>query len=136
QRSEVLARGLRRIPLETTGGRQLTNCLRVDKLALWLAGGETSRIKEEYLPKVIAYQEELAPIAMRVFLRFAGISTAQIVPATDPRLVALAEQYDTLLDVATFLQEHMDAIRTTGEQMAGISLQLDNAVRLLESLAN
>lgn len=134
QRSEVLARGLRRIVLDTPGGPQLTNCLRIDKLALWLAGVETSRIKEEYRAKIIAYQEELAPVAMRVFLRFAGLPTAQLVPTTDPRLVALAEQYDTLMDVATFLQEHMAALHATGQQLAGISLRLDQAVRLLESL--
>lgn len=136
QRSEVLARGLRRISLDTPGGRQEANCLRVDKLALWLAGVETSRIKEEYRAKVIAYQEELAPVAMRVFLRFAGIPTTQLVPATDPRLAALAEQYDTLMDVASFLREHMEAIRATGEQMAGISIRLDEAVQLLESLTS
>src|SRR5437588_3178741 len=48
QRTNELALGLRRIPLVTKGGRQQINCLRVDKLGLWLAGIETARVKGEF----------------------------------------------------------------------------------------
>ena len=65
----------------------------------------------------------------------AGITTIQTVPTTDPQLTALAEQIDTLTDVATFLREHMEALLATSGQVSGISLQLDQAVQLLESLA-
>src|SRR5437588_5041897 len=43
KRTKELALGFRRIPLNTKGGRQVTNCLRLDKLGLWLAGIETAR---------------------------------------------------------------------------------------------
>lgn len=135
RRTEVLARGLGRIPLNTVRGRQVTYCLRLDKLGLWLAGIETTRIKPEFRAKIIAYQEELAPVAMRVFLRVAGLSTVDTVPAGDPRVTALAEQYDAVMDVARFLREHLDAILATTEQVSGLALRLDQAVQLLESLA-
>src|SRR4051794_24064639 len=76
QRTAELAKGLRRIPLDTPGGRQKVNCLRIDKLGLWLAGVETERVKGPFQAKLAAYHEELAPEAMRVFLRTVGMSAA------------------------------------------------------------
>lgn len=134
QRTRTLAKGLRRITIQTKGGLQRINCLRVDLVALWLAGVQTSSMKSEFRTRVEAYQEELAPIAMQVFLRIAGISLSQLVPSTDPRLTALAEQLDTLTDVTTFLREHMQAIMAEASQVTGISLKLDQAVHLLEFL--
>jgi hypothetical protein len=33
-----------------------------------------------------------------------------MVPTDDPRIAALAEQIDTLIDITTFLREHMQAM--------------------------
>lgn len=132
QRTRTLSKGLRLIPLKTKGGSQRVNCLRVDLVALWLAGVQTGSIKEEYRAKIEAYQDELAPVATQVFLRMAGMSLAQVVPNTDPQVVTLAEQIDTLTDVATFLREHMQSLLGTTEQIASIAPQLGQAVQLLE----
>jgi hypothetical protein len=132
-RTPTLARGLRMIPIDTRGGKQSINCLRVDKIALWLAGIEPTRVKPEYRAKIEAYQEELAPIAMQVFMRVAGITTSQLVPAVaDPQVAVLADQIDTLTDVVTFLREHMEALLASSGQ---VSLRLDQAISLLEALA-
>jgi hypothetical protein len=135
QRTAVLAKGLRAIPLRTRGGVQTVNCLRVDMVALWLAGAETGRMKPEFRAKVERYQEELAPVAMDLFMRLAGLRTADLVPAGgDPRIAALAEQIDDLGDVVAMLREHLASL-ATAEQVAGISLRLDQALALLGSLA-
>jgi hypothetical protein len=68
-RTPAPAKGVRRIPIKTGGGTQRINCLRVDKVAIWLAGIEPNRVKEPFRAKIEAYQEELAPVAMRVFMR-------------------------------------------------------------------
>jgi hypothetical protein len=134
KRTKALAKGLRRIVLATRGGSQRANCLRVDKVALWLGGVQTSTMKNaEFRGKIEAYQEELAPVATQVFMRVVGIRTAQVIPSTDPRVLALAEQIDTLIDVATFLREHMEAIL---EATGHVSMQLEQAVHLLEALAS
>lgn len=127
QRTPTLTKGLRRIPLKTAGGTQRINCLRVDRVALWLAGIEPSRVRPQFRAKIEAYQDELAPVAMRVFMRVMGLSTA---PAAtpDPRLAALAEQYDVLMAAATFIAEHMESLTAIPDQLA-------QAVTLLESLA-
>lgn len=135
KRTNTLAKGLRIIPIKTRGGNQRINCLRIDKIGLWLAGVQTGSIKSEFRAKIEAYQEELAPIATQLFLRIAGIATTQIVPSTDPQLAALAEQIDTLTDITTFLREHMESLLGAVGQIAGSSLRLDQAVQLLESLS-
>lgn len=132
-RTPTLAKGLRVIPLDTRGGTQPINCLRLDKVALWLAGLEPTRVKPEYRAKIEAYQEELAPVAMQVFLRVMGAQASAIVPGhADPQVAALAEQIDTLTDVVTFLRQHMEALLTSSGQ---VSVRLDQAIQLLEALA-
>jgi hypothetical protein len=133
QRMPTLSKGLRRIPLKTSGGIQRVSCLRVDKIALWLAGIEPTRVKEQFRAKIEAYQEELAPIAMRVFMHVIGIANP---PATDPRVAAIAEQYDVLMAAVTFIAEHMETIAAIPGQMQTISDQLAQAVALLEALTS
>jgi len=132
-RTPTLAKGLRVIPLDTRGGTQPINCLRLDKVALWLAGLEPTRVKPDYRAKIEAYQEELAPVAMQVFLRVMGAQASALVPTSpDPQVAVLAEQIDTLTDVVTFLREHMEALLASSGQ---VSVRLDQAISLLESLA-
>jgi hypothetical protein len=139
-RTPALEKGLRVIPLETRGGVQAMNCLRVDRVALWLAGVETSRIKPQFRAKIEAYQDELAPVAMQVFMRVLGVQPATpgaqapaVAPATP--IGEIAEQLDTLLGVVSFLREHLDAqFAATSEQIDTLSLRLDDAVALLEAL--
>ena len=131
--TKSLAKGLRRISLATRGGFQHANCLRVDKVALWLGGIQTNSMKhEEYRLKIEYYQDELAPAATQVFMRVFGVRTAQVIPTTDPLILAMAEQIDTLLSVATFLREHMQALLEASGQ---ISMQLEQAIHFLEAMA-
>src|SRR5579859_6588258 len=65
--TKSLSKGLRRIPIVTAGGNQRLNCLRVDKVALWLAGVQTNSMKsDEFRFKIETYQDELAPAATQV----------------------------------------------------------------------
>lgn len=139
-RTPILHRALRVIPLKTRGGVQLVNCLRVDKVALWLGGIETLSVKSEYRAKIEAYQDELAPVAMQVFMRVLGVQPAAT--ETQPPAVVsaaqvteIAEQLDMLLGVVTFLREHLDAqLAATSAQIGSLSLRLDDAIALLEAL--
>jgi hypothetical protein len=143
KRTSSLVKGLRRIPLQTRGGTQAINCLRVDRVALWLAGVETSRGKPTSRAKIEAYQDELAPVAMRVFLRVAGLRTQPLIPTdADPQITAIAEQIETLTDIVTFLREHMEALMAaSGQQATRLdaarrgSTRLDQTLSLLAGLA-
>jgi hypothetical protein len=68
-------------------------------------------------------------------MRVMGIHSGFQSDISDPRLAAILEQYDTLIDVALFLKEHMEALTGMPDQITTMSLQLDQAVNLLESLA-
>ena len=130
--TKALAKGLRRIPLTTRGGIQNLNCLRVDKVALWLGGAQTNMMKnEEFRLKIEAYQEELAPAATQVFMRVMGIRTRDSIPSTDPQIVALADQVDTLTEITALVREHMETLL---EAQGRTSMQLEQAIALLEAM--
>ncbi len=133
RRTRALNAGIRKIPLETRGGTQAVNCLSIDKVALWLAGIQTMQVSPGIREKIERYQDELAPVATRVFMQVMGIATTP--PAgVDPRLTILAEQYDVLMATAAFIAAHMESLAALPGQVTGVSAQLDQAVKLLESL--
>lgn len=138
-RTSTLAKGLRAIPLDTGSGIKATYCLRVDRVALWLGGIETSRIKPAYREKIEAYQDELAPVAMQVFMRSLGIQPAPQ-PPTAPAIInaEIAEirgQIETLYGVANLLQEHLAGLLPLPDQIAGLNDQMGQALAMLTALA-
>lgn len=137
KRTTTLAKGLRRIPLENLrGGVQATNCLRVDKVALWLAGVQTRQIKEQFRAKIEAYQEELAPVATEVFLRVIGFSTDTFVPTSaPPQAHDVATQIDALSDVINLLREHLTGLLSLPGKVDDVAGQLQQVVNILEALA-
>lgn len=138
QRRRVLARGLRLIPIETRGGVQRINCLRVDLIALWLAGVQTKGMKPDVAEKIEAYQEELAPIATQTFFRSLGLNSQTLVNARpnapDEMLQTLAQEIDNISDATNFMREHFQALSATTGKIPGISAQLEQVVHLLELL--
>ena len=133
QRTRTLSKGLRRIPIKTKGGFQQLNCLRIDLVALWLAGAQPGSIKSEFRAKIEAYQDELAPVATQVFMRVMGLRTRDITPSTDPQILALADRVDTLTEITTLVREYMETLL---EAQGHTSMQLEQAIHLLEALTN
>lgn len=149
RRTKALNKGLRRVLLDTKGGEQLIYCLRIDRVALWLGGLQTDNLKEEFRPKIELYQDELAPVATKVFMRVLNINNAALTVAApeppviskqqaeiDQTLVALLEQLRIITGVSTFLQEHVEGILETRGQVTEMSFKLDNAIQMLEALTN
>ncbi|HLX56148.1 MAG TPA: phage antirepressor N-terminal domain-containing protein [Ktedonobacteraceae bacterium] len=131
QRTRTLSKGLRRIPIKTKGGFQHLNCLRIDLVALWLAGVQPASIKGEIRAKIEAYQDELAPVATQVFLRMMGLQTREVIPTTDPHILALTNRVDALTEITALVREYVEALL---EAQGQTSMQLDQAVQLLEAL--
>jgi hypothetical protein len=139
-RTPSLNRSLRIIPLQTRGGVQRVNCLRVDKVALWLAGVETNSVNPRFRDKIEAYQEELAPVAMRVFLRVMDVPDApQVTSARDMQaagqVAQLVEQIDAMSGAVSLMREHLAALLALPGQVQDLSEQMSQAVTMLESLA-
>ena len=67
QRHAVLSKGLMALDIQTTGGVQSLQCLKLSLLPLWLSGVQASRIKPELQEQLIRYQEEAADVLWRAF---------------------------------------------------------------------
>lgn len=67
QRHAVLDKGLVTLEVQTAGGPQQLQCLKLSLLPLWLSGLQTRRVKEEIQEKLIRYQEEAADVLWRAF---------------------------------------------------------------------
>lgn len=67
QRHAVLNDALVTLTIETAGGPQPVQCLRIDVLPLWLSGVQASRVKEELREKLIRYQKEAAIVLWQAF---------------------------------------------------------------------
>ena len=121
-RTRPLARGLRQIPLKAAnGGTYPTYCLQLDRVALWLAGIETERLKPEFQGKIEAYQDELAEVATQIFFQHMGM------PANPP----LERQ---LTDLIVRLEQQETTLETVVRLLERIAAQTDHAVELLELL--
>lgn len=88
---------------------------------------------DEFRIKIETYQEELTPAATQVFMRVLGLRTRDIIPSSDPQIIALADQVDTLTEITTLVREHMETLL---EAQGRTSMQLEQAVHLLEALTN
>src|SRR5436853_2463646 len=66
-RHAVLSQGLITLTVQTDGGPQQVQCLKLSLLPLWLAGVQASRVKEELQDKLILYQTEVAEVLWRAF---------------------------------------------------------------------
>lgn len=133
RRTTTLQKGLCRMVLQTPGGPQPTYCLRVDKVGLWLAGAETKRMEnEEYRQKIDAYQERLAPIATEVFLQVVLDSGQQLIRSYDPVLAILAQQTETLNEIAGFLREHTAMLQAQVDHLEGRQQELVNQVAKID----
>lgn len=67
QRHTIMNRGLIALTVDTEGGPQTIQCLRLDLLPLWLSGIQASRVKPELQEKLIRYQEEAATVLWDAF---------------------------------------------------------------------
>ncbi len=110
QRTRTLSKGLRHIPIQTKGGFQHLNCLRIDLIALWLAGVQPGSIKNEIRVKIEAYQDELAPVATQVFMRVMGLQIREVIPTTDSQVLALANRVDALTEITALVREYLETL--------------------------
>lgn len=76
----VLGRGLVTLTVETAGGVQEMQCLRLDLIPLWLAGINAKRVAPGVQEKLVQYQAEAATVLWEAF-------RPEILPAGDPALV-------------------------------------------------
>jgi len=133
RRDEVLSAALRFVRVTRTnsaGGNPNVLCIPLEYLPGWLFGITPARVKPELAAKITRYRRDCFRVLWDAF------QPAVLVPfvPTDPRLVEMAEQIDSLAGTAAFLREHMADIVATAGHIADVSGRLDQTVSLLEAI--
>lgn len=122
QSHAVLSKGLIAISVETSGGPQEVQCLRLDLLPLWLASVPASKTKAEIKEKLIRYQTEAAQALWHAF-------KPQIIIET-------STQADNDANIAQLerLVEQSRAITRMAEEQLAQARRINEAARLVKSM--
>lgn len=110
---EVLNEGLTEIAIQTEGGPQKAQCLRLDLLPLWLSGIQAARTKPEVREKLIRYQHEAASVLWQAFKPQIIIEEPSKVLAasTDAELAQLQQIADMGRAIVRMAEEQMELRR-------------------------
>jgi hypothetical protein len=131
QHHAVLSKGLVMLALQTDGGIQQVQCLRVDLLPLWMSGLHASRVKAEIRAKLIHYQEEAAVVLWQAFRPQILAEEATIVPADDTEAILelrrIAEMARAIADMA---EQQIELQR----QQHLLHRRLDTAARVIHGM--
>lgn len=125
QRHAVLSDALVTLAVETPGGPQEVQCLRVDALPLWLSGLQASRIKDQQLrDKLIRYQREAANVLWQAFRgQIIRHESSDPVVTTDAELAQLQQIVEMGHAIARMAQEQIEQRR-----------RMDAAARLVKGI--
>ncbi len=119
----VLKQGLIDLTLDTGGGRQSAQCLRIDLIPLWLAGVNANRVGADVRNKLILYQAEVASVLWQAFKH-------DIVPATE---LAAQERpksgAELALDIATAIQHLAQQQLDIERRLEGVHGRMDSMAR-------
>ena len=114
----VLSHGYQALEVETGGGKQVTQCLRLDLIPLWLAGINANRVAPTVQAKLIQYQAEAATVLWQAF-RPEILPSAELTSASDKSGAALA--YEIATAVQHLARQQMEIEQRLGgriDQMA------------------
>ena len=125
QRHEVLKDGLLTVPVQTEGGTQAMQCLRLDLLPLWLAGIQAKRVKDALREQLIRYQREAAQVLWREFrAQILVAGPGQEAPAElSPAMVQLHQIAEMGRAIVAMAEQQMEIQR----QQQALSGRIDKA---------
>lgn len=107
QQHRVLSSGLKLIRVQTAGGEQEMQCLRLDLIPFWLAGLNPNRVKDEKMrEKLELYQRECADVLWDAF-RPAG-QPSSVALASQGELSPAAQAYETAMALAALARQQMN----------------------------
>jgi hypothetical protein len=93
QRHSVLREGLITLTIQTAGGPQAAQFLRLDLMPLWLSGVQAERVKEEIRAQLTRYQREAAQALWQAFRHQIVVEdTEAITRAADPLAIQQLQQ--------------------------------------------
>ncbi len=130
QRHEVLNKGLVTLTVETEGGAQSAQCLRIDLLPLWMAGLHASRVKAELRDKLVHYQEEAAVILWQAFKPQILVDQRAVEPVDDQVIKQLQQIVELGYAIARMGEQQIELQR----QQRALSGRVDTAARVIRDV--
>lgn len=118
QRHEVLREGLVTVPVQTEGGVQQMQCLRLDLLPLWLSGVQAKRVKEHLQEQLIHYQREAAQVLWREFRSQILVASPPPSPGEESAVLAQLQQIAEMGRAITMMAEQQIEIQRQQQQLA------------------
>lgn len=129
QRHAVLEPGLRTVPVETAGGVQPLQCLKLTLLPLWLTGISVRRVKGELQDKLVRYQKEAADVLWQAFKpRFMAEETALTTVVDDAPIQQLQQIAEMGYAIARMAEQQIEIQR----QQHALAGRMDTAARVLK----
>ena len=124
----VLSKGLLTLPIETEGGTQKVQCLRVDLLPLWMAGLHASRVKEHLREKLERYQAEAAQVLWNAFRDRIVVEETGIVPIEDDPSI---QQLQRIVEMGRAIMHMAEQQIELQRQQAALTARMDSAARVI-----
>ena len=127
QRHDVLAGGLTTLEIQTEGGAQSVQCLRIDLLPLWMAGLHASRVKEAIRPKLVRYQHEAAVVLWQAFKPQIVVEEAPLVHTESAAIQQIQQIIEMGYAIARMGEQQLELQR----QQQALAGRVDAAARIV-----
>lgn len=122
----VISQGFTTMPVDTGGGAQEAQCLRLDMIPYWLAGVNANRVAEGVREKLIHYQTEVATMLWEAFRP--EISAASEASIAAPQRSGAELAYEIATAVQHLARQQMDLearLNRAGQWAKVVDVRLD-----------
>lgn len=131
QRHEVLNGGLNVFVIETPGGVQPVQFLRVDLIPLWLSGLHASRVKADIREKLVRYQNEAAVVLWQAFKDEIVVSDTT---APTPIDQVARQQLEQLAELGRAITRMAEQQLDLQARQQHVEVRLDGAARFMRAI--
>jgi hypothetical protein len=131
QRHSVLQGGLITLTIQTAGGPQSAQFLRLDLLPLWLSGVQAERVKEEIREQLIRYQREAAQALWQAFRHQIVVEATEPNTQADPLAIQQLQQIAEMGRAIVAMAEQQIEIQ---RQQQALGTRLDRAGQVVRGM--
>jgi hypothetical protein len=130
-RHTVLREGLITLTIQTAGGPQTAQFLRLDLLPLWLSGVQAERVKEEVREQLTRYQREAAQALWQAFRHQIIVDETPASPTADPLAIQQLQQIAEMGRAIAVMAEQQIEIQ---RQQQALSARIDRAGQVVRGM--
>ena len=131
QQHAILSEGFTTLVVQTDGGPQEAQCLRLDLLPLWMSGIQAKRVKPELQEKLARYQREAASVLWHAFKPRILVEETAIERAQDDQgIVELRRIAEMARAIAEMAEQQIELQR----QQRALHGRMDSAARVIRGM--